>query len=121
MLVTKTKDLNYSLMERKTDEEQGEVKERWKTWWQKTSIKVCFPRKHTGLKQNQKLHGSGTIQTSFKTWKIPLLPLHGRGSDNCHLSEKKKPKGKNLQIADLKQTSSFTISFQFFLKVFHLA
>lgn len=30
----------------------------------------------------------------FKTWNIPLLSLHRRGSDTHHFSEKKKPKGK---------------------------
>lgn len=71
---------------------------------------TLFSKTHAGLKQNQELHGSGTIQTSYKTWKIPLLPLHRGGSGNYHLSEKKKPEGKSLQIAVLKQTSSFTIS-----------
>lgn len=95
MLVTKSKNLNYSLVEKKIDEEQGEAftKSEGKENTEAKNLHQS-PKKHIGLKQNQKLHGSGTIQTSFKTWKILLLPLHGRGSGNCHLSEKKKPEVK---------------------------
>lgn len=97
------------------------AKKRRKTWWQKNPAKVYFPKKYRGLKQNQKLHGSGTIEASFKTWKIPLLPLHERGSGNHRLSEKKKPKGKKPTNCRF-ETNIFIHHFlSIFLKVFHLA
>lgn len=89
-------------MKKKADKKQGKAftknEGKKENMVAKTPSQSLFSMRHVGLKQNQKLHGSGTIQTSYKTWKIPLLPLHRRDSGNYHLSEKKKPEGKAYRL-----------------------
>lgn len=94
------------------------AKERRRTWWQKTCINVYFPKQHIGLKQNQKLHDLVLFKQVSKHGKFHYSLFMEEAVATVIFQRKRNPMEKKLQITDLKQIPSFTISFQLFFKGF---
>lgn len=69
--VCSSKNLSYSLIKKKGDKKQGKAftknEGKNENMVTKTLTQTLFSKRHAGLKQNQRLHGSRRIQTSYKT------------------------------------------------------